>query len=604
MLKIGIYAIALNEVGFAEKFMESTEGADGVFLTDTGSTDGTPEKFRELGATVFEHKVNWSDWPKKETTKKWRKKLKNPWRFDIGRNKSLFVIPEDYDVCICLDLDEVLHKGWRKHIERQWKEETTRLRYRYIWNHKDDGSPDVEYWADKIHMRKDYRWHHPVHEVLQYVGKKKEVQTWCDLIIEHFADQSKSRSTYFPLLELAVEEDPEDDRNAHYLGREYHSHGMWAKAKKELTRHLQLPRACWQAERAASMRYLAKCCLHLKEEKEYIAWLRRACAEAPGEREPWLELAQAEFDRKDYLGGYYAAKQALKITSRPATYITSGFAWSERPYDLAGTCACYIGMLQDARDLTRQAYNMVPTNQRIIANLKFMKREKAWCLGPEPCIFHLLWPTTNPVAFAKAHAYWLARADKPENVRVYAGVPTEDIKLQLGTEENLRVAVTGPEPGKAGAVYKLAQKLRADPGDIIIVASDDIFPPKDWDTWLYDKFVDFAGGVLVNDGEDPGPRMPIPILDFGCFVRLQRMIFHPSYCHQYADIELFDILHSEKLLKDLREEGEPVFEHKTWRNGKRQQTEVDKLYCDKAEQDKTNYDDRATLSVPERLKLK
>ncbi len=39
--------------------------------------------------------------------------------------------------------------------------------------------------------------------------------------LEHHADRSKSRGQYLPLLELAVEEDPNNDRNVHYLGREY-----------------------------------------------------------------------------------------------------------------------------------------------------------------------------------------------------------------------------------------------------------------------------------------------------------------------------------------------------------------------------------------------
>ena len=39
--------------------------------------------------------------------------------------------------------------------------------------------------------------------------------------LDHHPDPSKSRGQYLPLLELSVQEDSEDDRNVHYLGREY-----------------------------------------------------------------------------------------------------------------------------------------------------------------------------------------------------------------------------------------------------------------------------------------------------------------------------------------------------------------------------------------------
>ena len=51
-MKIWVYAIAKNERQFCERFMRSCAGADGVAVLDTGSTDGTAEKLRELGAAV------------------------------------------------------------------------------------------------------------------------------------------------------------------------------------------------------------------------------------------------------------------------------------------------------------------------------------------------------------------------------------------------------------------------------------------------------------------------------------------------------------------------------------------------------------------------
>lgn len=100
-MKIIIYAICKNEAQFAKRFLAFCAEADGVYVLDTGSTDGTPELLRGLGAAVYEQTIT-------------------PWRFDIARNASLEMLPEDADVCICLDLDEVLCPGWREALEAAW----------------------------------------------------------------------------------------------------------------------------------------------------------------------------------------------------------------------------------------------------------------------------------------------------------------------------------------------------------------------------------------------------------------------------------------------------------------------------------------------------
>lgn len=43
-MKIVVYAICKNEAGYAERWMASMAEADGVYVLDTGSTDGTAER--------------------------------------------------------------------------------------------------------------------------------------------------------------------------------------------------------------------------------------------------------------------------------------------------------------------------------------------------------------------------------------------------------------------------------------------------------------------------------------------------------------------------------------------------------------------------------
>lgn len=104
-----------------------------------------------------------------------------------------------------------------------------------------------------------------VHEVLKWVGEGVPGPTVTveGMQLDHHPDPTKSRGQYLPLLELSVEEEPEDDRNTHYLGREYMYRGRWDDCIRTLEHHLSMPTATWKDERAASMRYIA------------LSWLRK-----------------------------------------------------------------------------------------------------------------------------------------------------------------------------------------------------------------------------------------------------------------------------------------------------------------------------------------
>jgi tetratricopeptide (TPR) repeat protein len=172
-----------------------------------------------------------------------------------------------------------------------------------------------------------------VHEVIVPVNGFYERQGQTGLQIHHHADDSKPRSSYLPLLELAVIEDPEDDRNTYYLARELFFNGRTRDAAAQFKRHLSLPRAVWRPERAASMRYLAKL-----EPYEAEHWLLRACAEAPGYREPWLDLAEL-YAMNDMWGeARGAALRGLQITNRQQEYLTEARAWSGRLEELLDQC--------------------------------------------------------------------------------------------------------------------------------------------------------------------------------------------------------------------------------------------------------------------------
>lgn len=339
-MKIAVYTITKNEEQFIPRWAESAKDADYRLIVDTGSTDKTVQMARDNGCDVATISVS-------------------PWRFDDARNAAMALLPADVDWCVSLDADEVLQPGWRQHLEAL-PENVTRPRYKYVWSWNPDGTEGLVFHRDHIHRRKHYRWKHPVHEIL--VCTATEVQAVCGLEVHHHPDATKSRSQYLPLLELAVKEDPKGDRNMFYLAREFMYNNRYEEATPYFMRHLEI--STWNAERAASMRYLAK----VTGNRE--PWLLKACAEAPERREGWVDLAQYYYDTQQWLSCYSAAKRALAITDKPLDYICEPLPWGETPHDLAAISAWNIGLYKEAIRHGETALSLKPTDARLSSNLR------------------------------------------------------------------------------------------------------------------------------------------------------------------------------------------------------------------------------------------
>ena len=356
--RVCVYAICKNEGKFVERWMRSMAEADEIYVLDTGSTDGTPEQLRALGAFVTEERIS-------------------PWRFDAARNRSLELVPEDADICVCTDLDESFQPGWREKIEAAWAQGAQQIRYRYVWNFQPDGSEGYVFWIDKIHARRGFSWVNPVHEVLRYAGPGAPQSRFAEgVCLEHRADPTKSRGQYLPLLELAVQEDPQNDRNMHYLGREYMFHGDWDKCIATLLRHLGMPSARWADERSASMRFIARAYAAKGEREPARAWYLRAIAEAPHLREPYLDFARFLSEEGDHEGVAWLSGRALAIAERPKSYICEGDAWGYLPHDLRALAWYHMAAQDYAREALAQgerAAALAPWIERLAGNLPFYR---------------------------------------------------------------------------------------------------------------------------------------------------------------------------------------------------------------------------------------
>lgn len=345
--KIAVYAIAKNEAKFVDRWYESMREADQIYVLDIGSTDDTVEKLKSHGVIV-------------------KTEIIKPWRFDVARNKSLDMVPNDVDICVCTDLDEVLESGWRKKLESSFGD-ANRLRYKYNWSIDEKGNPIVSFLYEKIHDRKHYKWIYPVHEVLKCSLDNEKININEDIILNHYPDKTKSRSQYLELLELSHKENPNDDRILHYLGREYMYYQRWNESIDTLIKHTNITNS-WYLERAASMRFISRCYQHLNRYEEAELWLKKAIDTSPNARESYVEMSFLKFNQKKYIEVIDYLNRAKIIPKNEMLYINEPFCWDATIDDLLSISYYNLGLKEEALFYIDKALEFDCENQRLLNN--------------------------------------------------------------------------------------------------------------------------------------------------------------------------------------------------------------------------------------------
>ena len=349
-MKIAVYTIALNEERHVARWHESAKEADLLLIADTGSTDKTKFMAKSLGIKVYEISVA-------------------PWRFDVARNASLALVPEDFDVCIQLDMDETLQPGWRPKVEAAFLAGNNWPIYKHVTSRTTDGKPRTYQHYFKIHPRKGFIWKYPIHEVLisqPGVAFKREV---IDLEVDHTQDHTKSRKSYLNLLEMAVDEDPSDWRMNHYLNREYFYNKDWLKVLQSAYQ-CEAINGGWDIERGSTYMWASEAAHHLKMPSLAEDWARKSTDSAPHFYEVWHWRAHiAHLNKKWPECLEYAGKRLSLI--RQDHHLVKPEVWEWWGYDLMALSNHKLGMHGEAVVYGNLALSNNPSNDRLRKNLEF-----------------------------------------------------------------------------------------------------------------------------------------------------------------------------------------------------------------------------------------
>jgi tetratricopeptide (TPR) repeat protein len=334
-------------------------------VLDTGSTDGTYEMLKnDPRVTRCEQKVI------------------TPWRFDHARNESMKLIPDDANILICTDLDELLDKGWAKPLRERWIDGFhKRGYYTYAWSHNESGEPARVFTYDKIHSR-EWHWEFPVHEMLALEGTNQDfpseqaINFGDEIYLHHWPDQTKSRGSYLGLLELRKEEYPDDYYGRIYLAHEYYYRGFYQKSIDELKDILSKHKEEYNSiEQASCYLFMGDSYRSLGQTGEAIGCYYQAMLIDDTYREPYYALADLFNDIEKYEYTIPLLKVCLEKTYRHYVWIERDDAWAGGIYDLLSVAYYWTEQYDEALAAVHKALHFNPQDQRIKDNLRFIEEK-------------------------------------------------------------------------------------------------------------------------------------------------------------------------------------------------------------------------------------
>ncbi len=306
-MKIAIYAVTKNRETTAKRWIESSAEADGHFVLDYGSHDDTPALLESHGVHV-------------------ERKVPVSWDAARTRNEILARIPNDFHVCISLDLDEFLTPDWRRELENAWSFDTTRLAYLRVTDHSGDGdSPNKAMIQDRIHTRHGYSWRYAADEILVPDASIQEKKVRTErlqvrhLPIEDTSQIAEEKASYLLHLRDCIRAEPSEARYLFSLGSELLGQDHTAEAHFTLEAYLRSESShASPPSRAAAYRGLAECSARQGESPDrIIQTLYRAALENPGDRDTWGFLALELAKYGNWPGCHAAVLNGLRSPTSP-----------------------------------------------------------------------------------------------------------------------------------------------------------------------------------------------------------------------------------------------------------------------------------------------
>lgn len=282
--------------------LESLQGFDEILIYDTGSTDGTQDLCRELGARVIQGLVI------------------KPFHFANARNAALGHAKNPW--VFTIDADEVLKKGSLEAMRTALLKMPygrgfygTHLNYPPDATKKDEPLPSARVM---LFAKEHWRWKWRIHERLCVISGKERTNKIAALVVEHRpkGNRTARRNQNIELLEISLKEDPSHIFALLQLGIEYCHREAWAKAVEPLAEYIRIGQCAGFLGRAAAQMHLGRALARSGDLQGAMNVFVAARENTPGRREP-LYWAAVELIKAGLLpDAVWWLEEALKMEPR------------------------------------------------------------------------------------------------------------------------------------------------------------------------------------------------------------------------------------------------------------------------------------------------
>jgi glycosyltransferase involved in cell wall biosynthesis len=358
--KFSIVMIAKNEAHTLPRCMDSLkefrERGGEIILCDTGSTDSTAEIARSFGCKVTEVGEKFITIIDKKLSEEINERFvvdgeepivkKGNRLFDFGSARNYATSLATNDMICTLDVDEAYSMLNIDKLNELIDEGYGQFEYQFIFAHDSYGRPSIQFVQSKFFDRRKIQWSGIVHEVLGGVAKRLLLGT-DTILLEHWQiPGAEHRSNYLVGLALDCYQNPNKDRQSHYLARELLWTGRPKSALKEFERHITM--GGWQAERAQSMVFMGDCYGMLNDPDRQIEWYHKAFYIDSNRRESLIKIARFYKSNNQPKLVITYAKMAIDI---PWTdyYANDKAMYEQEPHELLYWAYGWIGDIPNAQ---------------------------------------------------------------------------------------------------------------------------------------------------------------------------------------------------------------------------------------------------------------
>lgn len=359
--------IARNESKTLPRLVKSLEQFTSlgweIVVVDTWSTDWTPDVARELGCEVHEvgNKFNYTFTKSMaRRVNKFIEGLEAPlaqewdviFNFADARNYAASLCKTDWiSMPDCDEIFTALNINVVNSVIEKW--DVDQLEYEFIFAHDEYGKPTIQFRHSKFYDKTKMERRGIVHEVLYTLKDDKLAANpfYLDdtmIKLEHFQNPETNRSQYLWGLALDLHQNPNNDRNTHYLAREFWYTGRYVSAIELFKKHTKMEGA-WNTEQAQSYLFMGDSYLALWQEEEAVAHYMIWLAKEPNRREPYIKLARYYLDRWQYELARMFAEGALNINYPVNFYANNEVNYREEPHVILYTSLWHLWKKEEGK---------------------------------------------------------------------------------------------------------------------------------------------------------------------------------------------------------------------------------------------------------------